>query len=236
MGAKGSDTAAAKSSDKATLKAGAAAKPQVQDYAGWYTVTTENDGDASGYLRLPLFAYVQLQRAITRTELKITPDQEKKLAEISDAFIMQEQAVNRQIRKEFRETEAGGSRRQARRVPDAACPILELGRRPQADRSGAHKRTTDGVEKRGDWNGRAHPAGYDKELREKVGISEQQKKELEERLKEEQQRQAVRLPKRIDAVEQKTLAVVTPEQWAQLNATLRPTAAWFPTTGIPAWN
>ena len=157
-GAKGSDTAAAKSSDKATLKAGAAAKPQVQDYAGWYTVTTENDGDASGYLRLPLFAYVQLQRAITRTELKITPDQEKKLAEISHAFIMQEQAVNRQIRKEFRETEAGGSRRQARRVPDAACPILELGRRPQADRSGPHKRTTDGVEKRGDWNGRAHPA------------------------------------------------------------------------------
>lgn len=181
-----------------------------------YVATSGNDGPGAGYVHLPVFVYSQIGRTRTRRQLRFTPDQEKKLIEISRDCIKREEETRQQIQKELeklspedriaRQGKLQTRLGQALNSDAVRKQIESLLTKDQLTELRAGSITPNAIS-------RLMPG---KELHEKVGVSQRQTKELESLVKEEQQREAARLSTRADSVEQRMLAVVTPEQWAKL--------------------
>ena len=206
------------SSDETSPKDGKGTKPlhddSVMRFQG-YVVSREGDGPGAGYLHLPVYVYSQFGRVTTRRELKITPDQEKKLIEISRASIKREEETRKQIQKdaenpspEDRIAKQGEFQARLGQVFNSEAvrkQIETLLTKDQLTELRAGSINMNGISR----------LIHDKELHEKVGVSQRQTNELEGLVKEEK-RQAGRLSTRTVSVEQRMEAVVTPEQWAKL--------------------
>ncbi len=213
---KGGARAVTTSSEKPAGKDAESATPRVYGdvVVGSWTVTSKDEGN--GYLNLPVGVYFELRRPFTRKELEITPAQEKKLVEISQASSKHEEKVRKLIRKDYeamspqeRIAKAGEFQSRLEQVINSEPVRKQIEQLLAKEQLSALRSASIGA------NGLDRLL-LDRQLREKIGVTDQQKKELEQLLTEWQQRQSKELPKLIDAVEQKTLAVVTPEQWSKL--------------------
>jgi hypothetical protein len=223
--AKGGDVAANGHPDEAAAKRGAAAKA-VENKSGGrlsfsrssvtVTTVTRDDQSALSVLRLPTFVYGPLEFARTREQLKITPAQEKELAAISRAFTKQQEELRKKL---FAELEHLSPTDRVAKQKEFQSQFVSLansdtGRKQieailTKEQLTAAKSFTIGA------NGLARLM-FDRQLREKVGVSDQQRSELERLMRDRQQWESIELPKSMEAIDRKILAVVTPDQWAKL--------------------
>jgi hypothetical protein len=201
--AKGGDVAAKEHPGKAPSKDGGAKAVENKYYSGTLYVTVHTAESASNILRLPTYVYGFLQFARFREYVKITPAQEKELAAISRAFMKREEELRERAAKQhaFRSPLEDVSNSDAVRKQMEAILTKEQLTAVRSITTGA--------------NGLARLM-LDRQLRENVGVSGQQRSELERLVRDQQHWQAIDLPKSMEAIDRKMLAVVTPEQWAKL--------------------
>jgi hypothetical protein len=212
------DASAAKGGDVAA-KDGIVAKPEenerVPTVSGSFTVTRAGE-PASNFLRLPTCIYGPLQTARTREQLKITPAQEEELAAISRTFLKRQEELRKKL---FAELEHLSPEDRAAKQKEFQS---QFGGLATSDTASKHIEAI--LTKEQLTTVRSFTIGayglarlmFDRQLREKVGVSNRQRNELEPLMKDQQRLQAVELPISMDAIDRKMLAVVTPEQWAKL--------------------
>jgi hypothetical protein len=156
--------------------------------------------------------YSDLNRPDVRKELKLTNQQEKKLLEISRACHKRLKELYAAFHKEDAATPAGDEDAKRRKYAPAmaklgndVCQQVESLLTPEQLAS-----------LRSLILGRSCARlALQKGLQKKIGITEQQSQELANTVKE-QQRQAETLVRAMRGIEEKTLAVLTPQQWKQL--------------------
>jgi hypothetical protein len=184
-------------------------------YSG-FIVGADGSQPVSTYLHLPVYIYCQLGYATTRSELKFTPDQEKKLVDLSRDSMKREEEARKRIQQELEKLSPADRIAQHDKFQ---ARLAELSTSDAVRKQIEALLTKDQLTKLRAVSIESYGLGrlmHDKNLREKVGISQRQTKQVERLVWEEEQRQAAQLSKLAVAIEQKMLAVVTPEQWAKL--------------------
>ncbi|MGD0382000.1 MAG: hypothetical protein ABSA77_00670, partial [Thermoguttaceae bacterium] len=175
--------------------------------------TTSSD-DLSHYIIIPCFVYNSLSDKSARKELKISPDQEKKLQEISDAFTKSRRDSTNNIRQEM----------QMLAPQEQITKLCELSDKLAAESKKIRKQidellTTEQRTAAISMSIGMSAAGrltQDQQFRDKIGVSDQQNKELWQRLVEDakQNEKLKGLP--MKDIQDKWLAVLTPQQWEKL--------------------
>jgi hypothetical protein len=178
--------------------------------------TTRVGGAPLRYLILPVSVGVALSRENTRKGLQLTGEQETKLREISQKYLRQRQESGQAIRKEMEklspeERIAKQTEFQTKSVQEAIAIRRQVEELLTAEQLTAVKCIAIGLLGAG-------RLMSDPQFREKVGVTEEQKETLSKRLLEDGER--TKKPERLGHLmkmnEEKMLAVITPQQWEQI--------------------
>ena len=208
--------------DKSDQETKSANSPTSSGQATQYGVVGTFSGDDafSSYIRIPCVVYNQLSNEPVRRELRISPDQEKKLRELSDGNLKLEVDSKKQLRAEIEKL-----------APQVQlAKQRELNDRLAAERNTIRKQIEELLTPEQLTGARSMSIGMsaagrlleDQRFGERIGISEEQKKELRQRLLEDAKQDA-KLKEKNKQQEQsmkenetKTLALLTPQQWEKL--------------------
>ena len=164
---------------------------------------------------VPGFVYFDLSRENTRKELKISDEQEKKLREISGNYFKHQRAAIGEVRKDIdklspeeqRTRQRDHKMRMAEEEKNVCKQIEEL---LTPDQLTALKSYAVGMH-----SGRLLT---DSRLAEKIGLSDQQKKELSKQLGVDEilKEKNKKFEQSLKEYEEKLLAVITPQQWDEI--------------------
>ncbi len=195
----------------------AAEKPKSNSYSGWIVMSGSATFTGNEFY-LPVLAYSALSSEGTRKELGLTGDQEKRLRDISRAYSEWQMQAGKEMRKAM-ESPSAEKRAAALREHQAKLSQQDKLIRKEVEQLLTAQQLK---ELRAIAIGRRGVARllYDPQLDEAIGLSERQKEELSARVLHDDDAKAAerRLNEALKKNRGKTLAVIAPKQWDQIEA------------------
>ena len=208
-----------KSAEKTSSDDGATAKAHPNSHSfsavGVGVFSTRAGEVDAGYLWLPTYVHSGLCYPTTRNELNITSDQEKKLREISVDALKRSGKMHQEMNK-LTETltpaERAAKRRelQTRLVQQSGAVRVQIEQVLTLEQLKALRSEAIGMAGAGQLL-------FDATFREKIGLSDQQWKELSKQLYDRSvEERAARSGRFLKENDEKTMAVISPQQWQQI--------------------
>jgi hypothetical protein len=177
---------------------------------------TEFTGDniPPNYIWIPSLVYADLDYESARKELKISPDQENKLREISDSYSKQQRDGQEILRKEFQnltpQEQIDKQRELRANLAQARNSVRkQIEKLLTPEQTAALRNRSVGLSGIG-------RILHDNKFREKIGVSEEQKNELSRSLSENLKEKSKSRDNSFKEFQEKSLAVLAPEQWEKL--------------------
>jgi hypothetical protein len=181
------------------------------------TVTVKGDPNRMSFLCLPLSVSYGLSREDNRKDLKFTGEQEKKLREISKIYLKQRMDNDNKMRKDLenlpqQERTAKLREHKAMSVKEAIAVRKQVEAMLTPEQRTAVRSIAMGLQGYGQLTS-------EPQFRSKVGVTEEQMQELSKQLTqgEEAQKKMRRREEAMKENKEKMQAVITPQQWEQVD-------------------